>query len=61
MGEEKSPVSSQTLGPRVVQRPSPQETQIAKNSGRHGYHAAYFSEKKKKKDWEELLDWVETG
>lgn len=49
MGEEKSPASSQTLGARGVQRPSPQETQIAKNSSRHGYHAACFSEIKKKK------------
>ena len=49
MGEEKSPASSQTLGARGVQRPSPQETQIAKNSSRHGYHAACFSEIKKKR------------
>lgn len=54
---------SQTPGPRGVQRPSPQDPANSRSSGRHGHHrsAAYFSEKKKKKDWAELLDWVETG
>ena len=50
MGEETSPVSSQTLGAMGVQCLSPQETQIAKNSSRHEHHAACCSEKKKNRE-----------